>query len=108
MSDRVRRFRGVRRGLVIPFVAVLALCVVVIATLAIIAADGQDRTAIDNSIHLTRSVLADYERRLAQTALDYSYWDEAVANLVTAPTPTGRTKISASILTTRSESHRVT
>ena len=31
--------------------------------------------------------VGDYQRRLAQTALDYSYWDEAVENLVTAPDP---------------------
>jgi sensor domain CHASE-containing protein len=87
MSDGAPRFRGIRRGLVVPFVAVLVLCVVVIATLAVIAANGQDRIAIDNSIHLARSVLADYQRRLAQTALGYSYWDEAVENLVTTPDP---------------------
>ena len=70
-----------------PFVTVLSLCIAVIATLAVIAANGQDRIAIDNSIHLTRSVLADYQRRLAQTALDHAYWDQAVENLVTAPDP---------------------
>ena len=85
MSGDASHLGGIRRGLIILFFAVLAVCIAIIAGLAIVAANGQDRIAIDNSIHLTRSVLADYERRLAQTVLDYSYWDEAVANLVTAP-----------------------
>ena len=44
-----------------------------------------DKVSTNASIHLARSVLATVERRLEQLAIDNSYWDQAVDNLVTAP-----------------------
>jgi len=55
--------------------------------LAIVAVRGQDQTAIQDSVHLMRSVLASIDRRPSDQLLDYSYWDEAVLNLVTKPDP---------------------
>src|SRR5262249_37437450 len=50
-----------------------------------IAARGQDRISVNNSIELVRSVLAVQQRDLARTTRDYAWWDEAYANLAAKP-----------------------
>ena len=79
--------RPMLRHVLFSFALVLAISVVLIGGLAVFAARSQDRIAIDNSIHMTRSVLAAIQRRLADQLVDYSYWDEAVQNLVTTVNP---------------------
>ena len=61
----------------------LALSIFIISGLVFLATKGQDRNAIETSVHLARSALAAAERRLSNTVLDYAYWDQAVENLVT-------------------------
>ncbi|HJP21249.1 MAG: hypothetical protein QF546_05830 [Alphaproteobacteria bacterium] len=73
------------RHLVLPLGLILVISVVAIAGLAYFAARSQDRLAIDDSRHLMRSVLAAELRGVAKLALDNSYWDEAVANMVYEP-----------------------
>lgn len=75
------------RHVLVSFALVLVISVVVIGGLAVFATRSQDRIAVKESIHLTKSVFASIERRLADQLLDYSYWDEAVDNLVTALDP---------------------
>ena len=87
MQDVSNAGRPTLRHILISFVLILVISVVLIGGLVIIAAQSQRRIAIDDSIHLTRSVLAGIQRRLADQLLDYSYWDESVANLVTTPNP---------------------
>ena len=74
--------------LVAPVALLLLISVTVIGGLVAVAARGQDRVATAASVHLMRAVLGDTEHRLAQTALDYTWWTEAVDNLVTKPDPT--------------------
>ncbi len=71
------------RHILIAFALVLTVSVALIGGLVVLAANSQNQVAIRDSVHLTQSVLAAMERRLADQLLDYSYWDEAVANLVT-------------------------
>jgi len=70
------------RHILFAFALVLVVSVALIGGLVIVAANSQNQIATRDSIHLTRSVLSAIERRLADQLLDYSYWDEAVANLV--------------------------
>jgi len=73
------------RNILLPFVVVLMMSVIIITALTIIAARSQGEAEVQSSVHLTRSVVSDIERRLADQLLDYSYWDEAVQHLVTKP-----------------------
>ena len=70
------------RFILFAFALVLVVSVALIGGLVVVAANSQNQIATRDSVHLTRSVLAAIERRLADQLLDYSYWDEAVANLV--------------------------
>src|SRR5262245_47137337 len=75
----------VQRWSVLPFLVLLAVGAAVIAGLIVIAARGQDRISVNNSIELVRSVLAVQQRDLARTTRDYAWWDEAYANLAAKP-----------------------
>lgn len=84
MKPQPARARVTVGRLVSPFVLVVIVCAAAITALIAVAANGLNRVSIDNSIQLTRSVLAGIERDLAAIALDYSYWDQAVEKLVYA------------------------
>ena len=73
------------RGLMMPVGLILLVSVALIAGVVVYAAQGQDRVATDATIHLAGSVIADKKRALAQLAREYTFWDEAVQNLVTTP-----------------------
>ncbi len=76
------------KDIMIPFAVIVVISVALIGGLVVIAARGQERVAVNDSVHLARSVVASIKRRLADQLLDYSYWDQAVDNLVTEPSPT--------------------
>jgi len=69
------------------FAGSLALSVLVVSGLVWFSLRSQDTVAIQDSVHLTRSMLGDTRGRLQDQLLDYSYWDEAVQNLVDRPDP---------------------
>ena len=69
----------------IPVGFILLISIALIAGVAVYAARGQDRVAVEASIHLARSVLADVQRDLGRTLIDYSFWDEVAKNLVISP-----------------------
>ncbi len=71
------------RDFMVPFTLVLVVSVILIGGLVALSKRSQERVAEESSLHLARSVLEDMERRLADQLLDYSYWDDAVENLVT-------------------------
>ena len=73
------------RSLLIPVGFILLISIALIAGVAVYAARGQDRVAVEASIHLARSVLADVQRDLGRTLIDYSFWDEVAKNLVISP-----------------------
>lgn len=64
------------------FILLLVISVGITSALLYIAARSQDRVAINDSTHLIKSVLSDIDIRLRDQLKDYSYWDEAVNNLV--------------------------
>ena len=67
----------------VPFTVILAVSVILIGGLITFSKRSQEQVAEESSLHLTKSVMEDIERRLKDQLLDYSYWDEAVENLVT-------------------------
>lgn len=82
MVQRDSSTRPVVRGILFPFFLVLVISVFIIGGLVVLTQRSQDRIAIQDSVHLAQSVLRDIQRRLADQLLDYSYWDQAVENLV--------------------------
>ena len=64
------------------FILLLIISVGITSTLVLIAARSQDRVAIEESSNLIKSVISDINSRLNDQLKDYSYWDEAVDNLV--------------------------
>ena len=54
-----------------------------VAGITIFTSRSQDQAARQESVHLTKSVLAVVTRRLADQTLDYAYWDQTVNNLIT-------------------------
>lgn len=71
--------------MLLSFSLVLVLSVSLIGGLVFFAARSQEKMSIDHSVHLTRTVLSAIQSRLSDQLLDYSYWDQAVNNLVTTP-----------------------
>ncbi len=70
------------RGMLVPFFLVVTISIIIIGGLITLTQRSQNQIAIKGSVHLARSVLRDIEQRLADQLLDYSYWDQAVENLV--------------------------
>lgn len=82
MTENPAPSRPLLRLLLAPFAFVLVTSVILIGGMAAIVIRGQNETAIRDSVHMVRSIMADRERRLSDQLLDYSYWDDAVLNLV--------------------------
>lgn len=85
MSGGAKTERPSLRLILSSFAFILVLSIVLIGGLTVVAVRGQNQTAIKDSVHLLRSITSDIDRRLADQLLDYSYWNEAVENLVTKP-----------------------
>lgn len=75
-------FRTITRGLAVPFALMALLGSVFVAGAFIIAANGQDRIANEAAAHLVRGEIERLRHSVEQTAFDFSYWDQAVENLV--------------------------
>ncbi len=83
MGDHDTDIRGVYRKLSAPFWGFLVFSVLTISGLVFLATQGQDRNAINASVHLAHAAVAATERSLANLAYESAYWDQAVENLVT-------------------------
>jgi len=70
------------RALAIPFVLIALIGSGFVAGALILAARGQDRIADEAAIRMVDAELARLRQRVERVALDYSYWDQAVDNLV--------------------------
>ncbi|MEQ8665961.1 MAG: ATP-binding protein [Rhodospirillales bacterium] len=70
------------KALSIAFTLLLLASVLLIVGLAVFSVRSQDEVAVMDSEHLVQSVVLDQARQLRNQLLDYSYWDEAVDNLV--------------------------
>ena len=68
--------------------ALLMVGAVLVVWLIVSAARGQDRIAAEKSIELVRVALEIRERNTGLTVKDYSWWTEAVRNLVDTPSAT--------------------
>ena len=66
-------------------VALLLLGATAVAALTIVAARGQDRIALEKSVALVHAMIDARVRDLARQNVDYSFWDEAMVNLVEQP-----------------------
>ena len=71
------------RHILYSFAAVVVVSIALVAGITIFTSRSQDRIAAEESVHLTKSVLAAVTHRLADQTLDYAYWDQTVNNLVT-------------------------
>ncbi len=60
----------------------VGLLIAVICGLVIYAADSQNKIAKEKSIHLTGAIVKILEKELGRLSYDYTYWDEAVENLL--------------------------
>ena len=63
------------RGLTIPVGLILLISAAAIGGVSVFAARGQDRVAIEASLHLGKSVIAERERALGVIMIEYSFWD---------------------------------
>lgn len=75
-------FRASIRGLLVPFVVIALIGSAFIAGALIVAANGQDRLAEETEIRAVRNEIARLTQQVERVVLDYSYWDQAVENLV--------------------------
>lgn len=75
-------FRASIRGLLIPFVVIALVGSAFVAGALIVAANGQDRLAEEAEARAVRNEIARLTQQVERVVLDYSYWDQAVENLV--------------------------
>lgn len=76
-----------RRQLLAPVVLLLAVAVVSLLLLVLAGANSLNESALQASKHLAHSMLEAQRAKLELLAYDYSWWDDAVENLVEAPDP---------------------
>jgi diguanylate cyclase (GGDEF)-like protein/PAS domain S-box-containing protein len=74
-------------NLATPVLAGLSVGVLLSVALAGYTAYGQNELARRQSEHLAASMLAEFRTNVAKSALDYSFWDDAVRNVVTKLDP---------------------
>jgi len=77
------RGQSTLRHILYSFAAVVVVSIALIAGITLFTSRSQDRMAMEESVHLTKSVLAATTRRLADQTLDYAYWDQTVNKMVT-------------------------
>jgi len=87
MSGDVTDLRGVYRKLAAPFWGLLLFSVLTIFGLVFLTTQGQDRNAINASVHLAHAAVSATERSLSNLIFENAYWDQAVENLVTNINP---------------------
>jgi len=63
------------------FAAVVVVSIALVAGITLFTSRSQDRISTEESVHLTKSVMAAITRRLADQTLDYAYWDQTVIKL---------------------------
>ncbi|NQW01362.1 MAG: hypothetical protein HQ483_16785, partial [Rhodospirillales bacterium] len=76
-----------RNGLLFPVLFVVGLSIAVICGLVAYAADSQNKIAKDKSVHMASSIVNTLEKDLGRLSYDFTYWDEAVENLIVSFNP---------------------
>lgn len=80
---REKQFKNLYARLLVPFLGLFAFSIITISGLLYLSTRGQDRNAIETSIHLAEAALGTAQRELANITFETAYWDQAVDNLVT-------------------------
>ncbi len=80
---REKQFKNLYARLLVPFLWLFAFSIITISGLLYLSTRGQDRNAIETSIHLAEAALRTAQRELANITFETAYWDQAVDNLVT-------------------------
>jgi PAS domain S-box-containing protein len=75
-------FWAATRGLLVPFVLIALLGTAFVAGTLVIAAGGQDRIAQEAETRAVRNEIERLRKQVERVVVDYSYWDQAVENLV--------------------------
>lgn len=76
-----------RFGLLLPVTGLIAALVISVFAVAWLAADAQDRQAVNAMRHTVRSVIDGNHRELGGWAADYAYWDDFVEHVVVESDP---------------------
>ena len=79
------RVSGLIGRLLAPVAIVVLIALAAVLSLIWVAARGQDEVAKQDSANLMRAVTEGIERDLGQLVYDYSWWDQAVLNLLVLP-----------------------
>ncbi len=87
-TPSLARSAEIRARLVTPVVLLFILAGLAIATILFAVTRDQDRTAIEQSETVVAALLKRSHGDMAALAKDYSYWNDAVRNLVVALDPT--------------------
>lgn len=74
-----------RRKLLFPVGLLVLITVATIGATLFVGAKEQDEIAISSSINLAGSILRKMEVDLGLLVLDYTFWDEAIENLIIEP-----------------------
>ncbi len=75
-------FRATIRGLLVPFVLIALIGSAFVVGALIVAAGGQDRLAEQAEARAVNNEIERLRQQAERAVLDYSYWDQAVENLV--------------------------
>ena len=78
-----KQVKNLYKRLLVPFLGLFAFSIITISGLLYLSTRGQDRNAIETSIHLAQAALGTAQRELANITFETAYWDQAVDNLVT-------------------------
>ncbi|MBL6946374.1 MAG: PAS domain S-box protein [Rhodospirillales bacterium] len=75
-------FRSTVRSLIVPAALSVTIGIAVIAVIVVFAAREIDRLAEEDSRHLLQSAVTQPRELVKTIAVDYSFWDQAVENLI--------------------------
>jgi len=79
---QTRHVKSLYKRLLVPFLGLFAFSIFTVSGLLYLSTSGQDRNAIETSIHLAEAALETAQRELANITFETAYWDQAVDNLV--------------------------
>ncbi|MEH6405507.1 MAG: ATP-binding protein [Sneathiella sp.] len=85
MASALASIEDVYTKLAVPFWALLSFSFLSISALVFFSIHTQNQNSIQSSIHLADAVLKGQNRDLATLIRDYSFWDQAVENIVKKP-----------------------
>lgn len=79
---QTRQIKNLYTRLLVPFLGLFVFSFITISGLLYLSTRGQDRNAIETSLHLAEAALNTTHRELTNITFETAYWDQAVDNLV--------------------------